>query len=88
LKWIKRELGPAEFRIYEMITRVPSYMRDPVRPIVLPKRYPRPSGLENGEKIKERLASLAEEVLEIRRLWHKQEVAERQAIYSQPAKTE
>lgn len=78
LKWIKRELGTAEFRVYEMITRVPADMREPIRPLALPKRYPRPDGLNDGENIREKLMALAEEVLEIRRRWHEQERAERQ----------
>ncbi len=76
LKWIKNELGPAEFRVYEMITRVPSSVREPVRPLQLPKRYPHPTGLSGSEKIKEKLASLTEEVLQIRRLWREQEIRE------------
>jgi hypothetical protein len=73
LKWVKKELGVAEFRIYEMITRVPSPSREPVRPLALPRRYPRPDELENGGKIKERLNALATEVLEIRRRWRELE---------------
>jgi hypothetical protein len=73
LKWVKTELGAAEFRIYEMITRVPAQSREPVRPLALPRRYPRPDGLENGEKIKEKLSALAPEVLEIRRRWRELE---------------
>jgi hypothetical protein len=69
LKWVKNELGAAEFRIYEMITRVPAQSREPVRPLALPRHYPRPDGLENGEKIEEKLSALAPEVLEIRRRW-------------------
>ncbi len=76
LKKIKRELGPAEFRVYEMITRVPAEARDPARPLALPKSYPRPTGLEDGDKIKEKLGALAEEVLEIRRRWREPEQAE------------
>lgn len=87
LKWVKRELGPAEFRIYEMITRVPSALREQTRPLALPKRYPGPEGLGNGEKIKEKLALLAEEVLEIRRLWRKQEITESQELNSNLSKT-
>ncbi|MGH9801023.1 MAG: hypothetical protein ACRD82_11715, partial [Blastocatellia bacterium] len=60
LKWVKRELGEAEFHIYEMITRVPAESREPVRPLILPRRYPEPTGL-NGEAIKEKLAALTEE---------------------------
>jgi len=73
LKWVKTELGAAEFRIYEMITRVPPPSREPVRPLALPRRYPRPDGLENGGKIKEKLIALAPEVLEIRRRWRELE---------------
>jgi hypothetical protein len=70
LKFIKREFGPAEFHIYEMITRVPANAREPVRPLALPKSYPRPVGLEDGGKIKDSLATLADEILEVRRHWH------------------
>ena len=73
LKWVKAELGPAEFHIYEMITRVPSMSREPVRPLALPRRYPRPDALENGAKIREKLSALASEVLEIRRRWRELE---------------
>jgi hypothetical protein len=73
LKWVKTELGAAEFRIYEMITRVPAQSREPVRLLALPRRYPQPAGLENGEKIKEKLSALAPEVLEIRRRWRELE---------------
>lgn len=76
LKWIKRELGPAEFHIYEMITRVPSGAREPLRPLALPKRYSRLDGLEHGARIREQLLGLTEEVLEIRRLWAAQEANE------------
>ena len=73
LKWVKAELGAAEFRIYEMITRVPPPSREPVRPLALPRRYPRPTALENGAKIKEKLSALASEVLEVRRRWRELE---------------
>jgi hypothetical protein len=75
LKWMKTELGRAEFRVYEMITRVPEKARDPVRPLALPRRYPYPTAfapfapLKNGAGIKEMLSALAPEVLEIRRRW-------------------
>ena len=76
LKWVKTELGTAEFHIYEMITRVPPPSREPVRPLALPRRYPRPDGLEDGGEIKEKLSALASEVLEIRRQWRKLEMGE------------
>ncbi len=76
LRRIKQELGAPEFHIYEMITRVPAEAREPVRPLVLPKRYPEPAGL-NGEAIKEKLDALTEEVLEIRRLWSEEEKREK-----------
>lgn len=75
LKWIKRELGVAEFPIYEMITRVPAEAREPIRPLALPRRYPHPPNL-NGEAIKENLLALTDEVLEIRRVWREQELLE------------
>ena len=73
LKWVKTELGAAEFRIYEMITRVPAQSRDPVGLLALPRRYPQTAGLENGGKIKDKLSALAPEVLEIRRRWRELE---------------
>jgi hypothetical protein len=73
LKWVKTEFGAAEFHIYELITRVPAPSRDPVRPLALPRRYPRPNALENGDRIKEKLDALAPEVLEIRRRWRELE---------------
>jgi hypothetical protein len=73
LKWVKTELGAAEFHIYEMIARVPPPSREPVRPLALPRRYPQPADLENGAKIKEKLGALAPEVLEIRRRWRELE---------------
>jgi hypothetical protein len=73
LKWIKTELGAAEFHIYEMITRVPARAREPVHPLALPRRYPRPNALENGERIREKLSAIAPEVLEIRRRWRESE---------------
>lgn len=76
LRWIKRELGPAEFHIYEMITRVPASAREPIRPLALPARYPKLEGLEDGQRIREKLLGLIEEVLEIRRRWAMQEVME------------
>lgn len=76
LKWVKKEVGAAEFRVYEMITRVPANAREPVRPLALPRRYPRPIGLEDGEGIRENLSALADEVLEIRRRWRELELIE------------
>jgi hypothetical protein len=73
LKRVKSEFGPAEFRLYEMITRVPSKAREPVLPLVLPKYYPPPVGLEDGGKIKDGLAALADEILGVRRRWHQED---------------
>lgn len=75
LRRIKRENGPAEFHLYEMITRVPSISREPGRTLRLPEHYPAPSGLD-GDKIREPLLALAEEVLEIRRRWREKEIIE------------
>jgi hypothetical protein len=76
LKWVKTEIGKAEFHIFEIITRVPSPSREPVRPLALPRLYPQPTALENGYKIKDKLEALAHEVLEIRRQWRELELQE------------
>jgi len=76
LKWLKRDVGVTEWRVYQMFTRVPTAECDPERPLILPTHYPSPGTL-NGEQIKEALAALADEVLEVRRRWHKEEVEER-----------
>ncbi len=69
LTWAKRELGPAEFRVYEMMTRVPPEYREAERPLRLPARYPGPLGLGDGRTIASQLLALADEVLEVRRRW-------------------
>ena len=69
LKWIKRELGPVEFHLFEMITRAPYEVRDPVRPLHLPQSYPVPKGLDCGSSLRQRLLALTDEILEIRRRW-------------------
>lgn len=79
LKWIKRELGSAEFHVYEMITRVPAEAREPVLPLMLPRRYPKLPSL-NGQAIKEKLLALTEEVLKIRRIWREAEQQELAAV--------
>ncbi len=76
LKWLKREVGVAEWRVYEMFTRVPAAARDPERPLILPQRYPDP-GVLDAELLKARLVALADEVLEMRRRWHEVEKVER-----------
>jgi hypothetical protein len=75
LKWMKRNPGSAEFRVYEMVTRVPAIDREDVRPLAVPERYPGPLKLR-GESIRKPLLALAEQVLEIRRRWHKAELAQ------------
>jgi len=70
LKWVKRELGPPEFHIFEMITRAPAGMRENERPLALPESYPEPEELERGDLIRERLLELCDEILAIRRAWN------------------
>lgn len=79
LRWLKTELGPAEFRVYQMITRVPKSAREEVRPLTLPTRYPPLTDLTKGEKLRENLLALTAEILEIRRRWHAQERLEQRS---------
>ena len=75
LKWLKRDVGTAEWRVYQMYTRVPAAERDPERPLSLPQTYPDPGALD-GAQIKAQLSALADEVLDVRRRWHEQEQRE------------
>jgi hypothetical protein len=75
LKWMKWNPGSAEFRVYEMVTRVPAIDREDTRPLAVPDRYPGPLHL-SGEPLKAQLLALADEVLEIRRRWHPEELQE------------
>jgi hypothetical protein len=77
LKWIKTQVGAAEFRLYEMVTRVPAVDREPTRPLALPTHYPGPLLLD-GAAVRAPLQTLQEEVLEIRRRWHGEEIGQLQ----------
>jgi hypothetical protein len=72
LKWIKQNPGVVEFRIYEMVSRVPAADRGTVRPLSLPVLYPGKIKL-NGQAMVDSLAKLSDEVLEIRRQWQAEE---------------
>ncbi|QQS46241.1 MAG: hypothetical protein IPM66_20375 [Acidobacteriota bacterium] len=67
LRWVKRELGPPEYHLFEMLTRAPAGMREHEYPLALPESYPAPEGLERGGEIRRKLIPLTEEILEIRR---------------------
>lgn len=69
LRWIKGEVGPAEFRLFEMVSRAPADRREGVRPLRLARRYPRPAALADPGRLRPALEALADEVLEVRRLW-------------------
>jgi hypothetical protein len=76
LRWARRETGPTEFRIYEMMTRVPAEFREPERPLVLPRDYPGPLRLSRGSVVRDKLLAMSKDVLEIRRMWHEEELRE------------
>lgn len=67
LKWLKQNVGVTEFRLYEMKARVPSEFCEPERPLTLPRRYPFPENLRDGHRLRSKLKTLTEEVLEMRR---------------------
>ena len=69
LRWVKEQLGPAEFHLYEMITRVPAAHREPERPLLLPTAYPLPPLTGHAAKLREGLRPLIGEILAVRRLW-------------------
>lgn len=76
LKWLKREVGPAEYRLFEIFSRTPREQRDEVRPIVIEGSLPRRVGLGEAKELRAGLIALMEEVLEVRRAWREREEAE------------
>jgi hypothetical protein len=81
IKWIKQNPGAAEFRLYEMVTRVPAIDREPAHPLVVPECYPGPVILA-GKAINGNLQALAQEVLEIRRRWQQEELGQLEDVRS------
>lgn len=73
LHWLKREVGPVEFRIYEMISRTPACERETERILTLPQSYPHIEELNDGTALKQNLLQLADEVLSIRRQWKEEQ---------------
>lgn len=80
LKWARREVGPSEYRLYEIITRVPSEHQEPERMLAIPRRLPGPMVLD-GRGIRNQLTSLTGNVLELRRHWSVQEQLERDEYF-------
>jgi hypothetical protein len=80
LKWARREIGPSEYRLYEIITRVPPEHREPERMLAAPKTLPGPMEL-SGVRVRGRLTGLMENVLELRRRWSVQEQLERDEYF-------
>lgn len=80
LKWARREVGPSEYRLYEILTRVPAPHREQERMLAAPKSLPGPVAL-SGAKIRGQLLDLADNVLELRRRWSVQEQLERDEYF-------
>ena len=72
LKALKKNPGHSEFRLYEMVTRVPAADREMVRPLQLAGDFPSLDGL-NAKLLAERLPALENEILEIRKVWKRAE---------------
>lgn len=71
LRWARREAGESEYRLYEIMVRVPSAHREPVRMLDVARHLP-PLELD-GKVIRSQLSSLAEEVLAMRRQWSEED---------------
>jgi hypothetical protein len=82
LKWARREVGPSEYRLYELLTRVPAPHREPERMLAAPKSLPGPIALD-GARIHDRLLELTGNVLELRRRWSVQEQLEREEYFEE-----
>jgi hypothetical protein len=86
LKWLKREVGPTEFHLFEIVSRAPAVLREDIRPLALPHRYPRLPEIGHGEALRGPLLELADEILEVRRNWRRIEEAEQAQMDARPAK--
>ncbi|MCS7025432.1 MAG: hypothetical protein NZV14_11575 [Bryobacteraceae bacterium] len=82
LKWARREVGPSEYRLFQLLTRVPSEHREPEYMLAAPKFLPGPLKLD-GAKIRTQLLSLADNVLELRRRWSEQESKEQENLLAE-----
>jgi hypothetical protein len=76
LRWLRREAAPAEYRVFEIVSRAPAERREDIRPLRLPPSYPQPRHIVNGARFRAGLTALAEEVLEVRRTWRRIEETE------------
>jgi hypothetical protein len=85
LKWIKREIGPTEFHLFELVSRAPEVLREDIRSLALPHRYPRLPEIAHGEALRRPLLKLADEVLEVRRNWRRIEEVEQAQMDARPA---
>ncbi|MBX3279530.1 MAG: hypothetical protein KF868_16120 [Acidobacteria bacterium] len=85
LRWLRREVAPAEYRVFEFVSRAPADMREDIRPLRLPPRYPQPLHIVNGARFRPGLSALAEEVLEVRRAWRSiEETEDNQTVTRSP----
>jgi len=70
LTLLKDEVGPGEWRLFELVSRTPGDERDEERHVTVSAEFPELSGLGNAEAIRPKLLDLAEEILELRRAQH------------------
>lgn len=71
--WLKKEVGPGEWRLFELVSRVPAVEHDAERHIPLSTRYPAVDELNNAVAVRQKLRALTGEILELRRAQHSSE---------------
>lgn len=70
---LKKEVGVGEWRLFELVSRLPAAEQDAERYIPLSTRYPAIDKLNNAVAIRPKLAALTDEILELRRAQHSSE---------------
>ena len=65
--WLRKEVGAGEWHLYELVTRMPASEREAERHVLVSSEFPSVEELGNAAAFKLKLASLTDEILEIRR---------------------
>ena len=65
--WLKKEIGAGEWRLFELVSRMPAAERNAEHHIALSTQYPALDVLNNAVAIRPKLVALTGEILELRK---------------------